>query len=255
MKKKEGYDYFLAEIYDFSPYFGKERKEKDYATTFYLDNLPNNREETVLELVTCTGLLTLPMARAGYKIDSVDASQAVHDIVRRKLTNEPKYVADNITLFCCNVFNYKPDRKYSTIVLPDSFLCAIADKELQESLIRMCYNLLDSNGRLILDIFVPWKDFVAKRKVDQCSRFRVKKNKLFIVHAHHLIDPEKQTHRVDFVHELYRSTQRYSHTVIYRYMYLPELLNLIEKGGFEVTYIEDRMNFGTNVAVVAKKIN
>ena len=246
-EKKEGYDYFLAEIYDFSPYFGKERKEKDYATTFYLDNLPNDREATVLELVTCTGLLTLPMARAGYKIDSVDASQAVHDIVRRKLMNEPKYVVDNIALFCCDVFDYKPDRKYSTIVLPDSFLCAIAD------LIRMCYKLLDNNGRLILDIFVPWKDVIAKRKVDQCSRFRVEKNKLFIVHAHHSIDPEKQIHRVDFVHELYRNTQRYNHSIIYRYMYLSELLNLIEKEGFEVTNIEERMNFGTNVAVTAKK--
>ena len=252
-EKKEVYDCFLAEVYDFSPYFGRERKEKDYATPFYLDNLPNNREGTVLELVTCTGLLTLPMARAGYKIDSVDISQAVHDIVKRKLVSEPKYVADNIALFCCNVFDYKPDTKYSVIVMPDSFLCAIADKKLQENLIKMCYRLLDNNGRLILDIFVPWKDVIAKREVNQCSRFRVGKDKLFIVYAHHLINPEKQTHRFDFVHELYRSPKRYNHTIIYRYMYLPELLDLLERSGFEVTYIEDRMNFGTNVAVAAKK--
>lgn len=252
-RKEEIYDKFLAEIYDFSPYFGKERKEKDYATSFYLNNLPNSREERVLELVTCTGLLTLPMARAGYKIDSIDISRAVHEIVKGKLLNEPQYVTDNIALFCCNVFDFKPHTKYSVIVMPDSFLCAIADKSLQELLIKMCYKLLDNNGKLILDIFVPWRDIIAKKEVNQCSRFRVGKDKLYIVYTHHLIDPGKQTHRFDFVHELYGGTQRYDHTIIYRYMYLPELLDLLERNGFYITYIEDKMNYGTNVAVTARK--
>ena len=39
-----------------------------------------------------------PMARAGYKIDSIDVSPAVHEIVRRKMANEPKKVINNITL-------------------------------------------------------------------------------------------------------------------------------------------------------------
>ena len=95
---KTDYDSFLAEIYDYSPYFGKERREKDYATQFYLDNLPDKNKGKILELVTCTGLLTIPMARAGYKIDSIDVSPAVHEIVRRKMANEPKKVINNITL-------------------------------------------------------------------------------------------------------------------------------------------------------------
>ena len=106
---KTDYDSFLAEIYDYSPYFGKERREKDYATQFYLDNLPDKNKGKILELVTCTGLLTIPMARAGYKIDSIDVSPAVHEIVRRKMANEPKKVINNITLKCCNAFDYQTE--------------------------------------------------------------------------------------------------------------------------------------------------
>ena len=67
-KKKQHYDNFLAEIYEYSPYFGKERREKDYATQYYIDNLPDKKDGRILELVTCTGLLTIPIAKAGYKI-------------------------------------------------------------------------------------------------------------------------------------------------------------------------------------------
>ena len=66
---KTDYDSFLAEIYDYSPYFGKERREKDYATQFYLDNLPDKIKGKIMEFETWTGLLTVPIARAGNKND------------------------------------------------------------------------------------------------------------------------------------------------------------------------------------------
>lgn len=36
-------------------------------------------------MVTCTGMLTIPMAKAGYIVDSIDASEEVQDIAIEKL--------------------------------------------------------------------------------------------------------------------------------------------------------------------------
>lgn len=252
-EKEVGYDNFLAEIYDYSPYFGKERCVTGYATEYYLNHLPDKKDGKVLELVTCTGLLTIPMARAGYKVDSIDASTAVQDIVRSKLKEEPLFVSDNIMLKCADVFNYETDKKYSAIVMPDSFLHAIADERLQEKLIEKCNELLDDGAVLIVDIFVPWKQVIEKKELNQCSRFRTKDGKLYIVYVHHKIDIDKQLHTFEFIHELYGEGSICEHTVVYRYMYLRQLIELLEKNGFKVSDVEEDMNFGTNVAVVAVK--
>ena len=40
---------------------------------------------------------------------------------------------------------------------------------------------------------------------------------------------------------------------MYRYMYLRQLIELLEKNGFKILDVEENMNFGSNVAVVAVK--
>lgn len=253
-EKEVGYDNFLAEIYDYSPYFGKERFVTGYATEYYINHLPDKKDGKVLELVTCTGGLTIPMARAGYKVDSIDVSMAVQDIVRNKLKEEPLYVSDNIMLKCVDVFKFETkDKKYSAIVMPDSFLHAVADERLQEKLIEKCNELLHDGGVLIADIFVPWEQVIEKKELNQCSRFRTKDGKLYIVYVHHKIDSDKQLHTFEFIHELYEEGSKYEHTVVYRYMYLQQLIELLERNGFIVSDVEEDMNFGTNVAVVAIK--
>ena len=252
-EKKVGYDSFLAEIYDYSPYFGKERYNKEYATDYYLSHLSDKEKGTVLELVTCTGMLTIPIARAGYKVESVDASYEVQNIVREKLNDEEPHVADNITFRCADVFKLEIEKKFATIVMPDGFFHAIADENLQKRLIQKCYELLDDDGVLIADIYIPWENVIEKKEVDQCSRFRTKDGKLYIVYVHHTIDEERQLHTLDFVHEQYGTQIRFGHKVVYRYLYSGQFTDMLEKGGFVVENVDTTMNFGKNVAVVARK--
>lgn len=248
-EKKVGYDNFLAEIYDYSPYFGKERHDKEYATDYYLNHLPDKESGTVLEMVTCTGMLTIPMARAGYKVDSIDASSEVQGIAVEKLKDEDSYVSDNIMFRCTDVFKLETDKKYSAIVMPDGFMHAVADENLQEKLIEKCYELLDDDGVLIIDIFTPWENVIEKKELNQCSRFRTKDGKLYIVYVHHMIDEERQLHTFEFVHELYGTKTRYEHRVVYRYLYSGQLTEMLEKKGFVVTDVNKTLNFGKCVAV------
>lgn len=252
-KNNEGYDSFLAEIYDYSPYFGKERHDKEYATDYYLNHLPNKGCGVVLEMVTCTGMLTIPMARAGYKVESVDVSPEVQSIAAKKLKAEESYVSDNITFVCSDVFNLKPDKKYSAIVLPDGFMHAVADERLQEKLIEKCYDLLENNGVMIIDVYTPWENVIEAKELNQCSRFRTKDGKLYIVRVHHTIDKERQLHTFEFTHELYGTIKRYKHRVVYRYLYPRQLTEMIEKKGFIITDVNETLNFGKCIAVSAIK--
>ena len=147
MRCKIEYDDFLTQIYDYSPYFGKERCEKDFATPFYLEALKNVNGK-ILEFVSCTGLLTIPLARANYKLDSVDISPYMHEYIRRKLEKEERYVGENISLHCCDVFDYCCEEQYQAIVMPDSFLLALADKQKQVDLLKMSNLFLQDNGRI-----------------------------------------------------------------------------------------------------------
>ena|GEM_PF-1602206 len=251
--KKVGYDSFLAEIYDYSPYFGKERYNKKYATDYYLSHLPDKETGTVLELVTCTGMLTIPMAREGYKVESIDVSYEVQDIVRAKLSEEAPYVAGNITFRCADVFKLEIEKKYSAIVMPDGFFHVVADENLQKKLIQKCYKLLDDDGILIADIYIPWENIIEKKEVNQCSRFRTKDGKLYIVYVHHSIEEERQLHTFDFIHEQYGSHIRYEHKIVYRYLYPEQFTDMLEKGGFVIENLNTTMNFGKNVAAVARK--
>lgn len=247
------YDAFLTKIYDYSPYFGKERRERDYATNFYLDAI-SNIHERILEFGSCTGLLTIPLARANHEIDSVDISPFMHECIRDKLCSEADCVGRNIQLYVCDAFDYQSDHRYSAIVLPDSILCAMPDKQKQIRLLKKCNSLLCNDGIIAFDIFQPWKDIIELKEKHQCSRFRLKDGELYIVYTHHLVDQEQQLHCFDFTHELIGGKPiQYHHTITYRYLFEDELVEMLGECGFKVCYIDRQFNFGKNLSIIGHK--
>ena len=249
-----GYDDFLAEIYDYAPYFGKERREHDYATSYYLSHLPEVNKGKILEWVTCTGLLTIPLARAGYSIESVDASASVHEIVKRKLRGEKSCVLNNIALRCENVLEYSSIERFSAIVMPDSFLQAVPNERLQEKLIERSYEYLKDGGILIMDNFNPWEGVIKKKEMDQVSRFRTERGKVYIMKVHHLVDEYRQLHEFQFEWLPYGEEKVIRRTITYRYLFRWQLVELLRMKGYKILDIHPHMNYGTNNAIVAQKV-
>lgn len=249
--KSFDYDSFLTRIYDASPYFGKERKEKDYATPFYLKALGESPSK-VLEFVSCTGLLTIPLAEAGYPLDSVDISPHMHDRVRKKL--KEKDLEGAVQLHLSDVLSYDTDERYEHIVVPDSFLLALPSYDEQMTFLRQCYELLKPGGLLIMDMFRPWEDIIKKEQVHQCSRFRTEDGELFIVNTHHVIDKESQQHHFHFEHVPYKDqTQRIKHTITYRYLYHEDVRRMLKETGFHLKVLDDTFNFNKYYFVIAEK--
>src|SRR4051794_28337956 len=93
---KVQYDKFLAEIYDETPYFGQGRsRELEKFNAFYFEYLKST-ERPVLELGSGTGMLSVPLARAGFCLDCVDISPHMQDVLSAKLRAEREDVAQNV---------------------------------------------------------------------------------------------------------------------------------------------------------------
>ena len=246
------YDNFLTKIYNYSPYFGKERYEKDYATDFYLLALDNVKGK-ILEFGTCTGMLTIPLAKAGYQVDSVDISPYMHEYVNALIEEADEDIKEKIRLITCNAFDFLSEEKYAGIVMPDSFLLAQADKRKQKELLKKCCSLLPVGGVLVFDVFKPWDKMIETGGGTQCTRIRLPKGETYIVHTKHLIDAEQQRHTFEFEHVPYKENIKYKHNVTYRYMRKQEIENLLNECGFGIHMFDDNFNYGIYYSVIAYK--
>src|SRR5438552_2847747 len=129
------YDKFIADIYDSSPYFGQGKtRELEKFNAPYFRQLAH-RTGRLLEFGSGTGNLTIPLARAGYEIDSVDISPYMHDVLARKLKNEEERVVRNVNQILADATTYLGPEPYHSIIMPEGILIALPDAELQMALL------------------------------------------------------------------------------------------------------------------------
>src|SRR5215467_6976326 len=100
------YEKFIADIYDSSPFFGQGKaRELEKFNAPYFRHL-KGRPKRVLEFGSGTGMLTIPLARAGYELDSVDISPFMHDVLSRKLQHEDQAVQRNVNQIVADATTY-----------------------------------------------------------------------------------------------------------------------------------------------------
>lgn len=255
--KKIDYDSFLARIYDDSPSFGKVKiNNLERMNAFYMEGA-RICEGPVLEFGTATGMLTIQLAREGYKVHSVDISPYMHQVVREKLEKEEKHVSDNITLILGDALEYKHSELYNMIAIPDGLFLAIADQEQQLTLLNNCNRNLNKGGRLYLDIFQPMERIIYDRQLSECTRFRTKNGELFLMTTNYTVDLYPQIQYCDFVYTKMnkgKAMEEFKVNIVYRYVYHSELELMLKHCGFKVVEIDTTYIDGRGFAVIAEKI-
>ena len=248
------YNGFLAKVYDYSPYFGKDRKE---IVDFYLDAL-NKDVGVVLELGTATGLTTIPLAKAGYNIDTIDCSLAMHKIVERKIMEMDFMLKKNIQLIFADVSDYKPERKYDVVIMPDSFLLVFLEKFKQKRILRMCYEALEGNGILLFDCFKPPDPSMKKDQYIETTRFRTPDKDVYILEVCHEIHRESQMHICHFKYQkrLENNTldDAVEVSVSYRYLHYYEMMEMLADVGFSNIKINESFDELQCFAYARKRI-
>ena len=243
------YNGFLTDIYDICPFF----KCRGNSVNYYFSKL-NAANKTILELGTATGSITIPLAEAGYIVDTVDSSADMQEAAKSKLKGYDKKTSERITFILNDVTEFTPQRKYGTVIIPDSLLSVILEEKDRTEILQMCYDALVEDGVIILDVYNPIK--IMKTEYKERSRFRDKNNNVYIVTASHSIKKDVQLHYCNYEYKKWHDKgdeePEINIEIVYRYMYPDRIKEMLKKVGFAGAEVKEIFDGNINFITAGK---
>jgi SAM-dependent methyltransferase len=114
-----------------------------------------------LEIGAGTGRLTFPLAHSGISVVAVDVSPSMLALLRARLGEEPPSVRARIRILQADVRTLTLRQSFDLIFVPFytfNYLLTPAD---QHAALERLSSLLAPGGRLLVDVFVPWRRLAA----------------------------------------------------------------------------------------------
>jgi SAM-dependent methyltransferase len=109
----------------------------------------------VLELAAGTGRVTLPLARAGYRVTALESSPEMAAVLRGKLANETPVVRDRVEVVAGDMRRFALDRLYRFICLPFNTLLMLTQPFERQKMLERVREHLAPSGAFAFDIFTP----------------------------------------------------------------------------------------------------
>jgi SAM-dependent methyltransferase len=251
------YEEFLSKIYDDAPYFGQGRlRELDKFNQFYYEHL-RDEDQRILEFGSGTGRLSIPLARLGHRLDSVDISPYMHDVLSEKLKGESCEVAGRINQILADAIEYRGPKLYNSIVMPEGILIAIPDAQLQMGLLKSCYANLRLHGRIYTDFFQPRYKVIYEKTLTEYTRFRTRTGNVYLLEMNFTNDEYTQIQDWHAVFTKIEQGEKRNVTEVdvkFRYIFLSELELMLRLCGFKLIDIDVTYAGGRGFAVIAEKV-
>ncbi|MCE9575987.1 MAG: class I SAM-dependent methyltransferase [Deltaproteobacteria bacterium] len=249
------YDDFLSRIYDEAPYFGRERaRELEQYNAFYFAHL-HDKSRRILEIGSGTGMLTVPLARAGFLVDSVDISSAMHEVLAEKLSAEDESVARRVRRILADATTHVGEEPYDTIAMPEGVVIALPSRELQIALFESCHRNLRVGGRLYADFAQPRWKVVYEQTLQEHTRFRMHSGDEYLLSVTFRNDRHTQIEEWDVVFAKQGvPPEPIEVKVSFRFLSYSELQFMLERCGFKVIAIDVNHSHGRGFAVIAEKV-
>lgn len=250
------YDDFLSQIYDDAPYFGQQRSRclAEFNQPYFQNLTPEDR---ILELGSGTGMLTVDMARAGFRLDSLDISPAMHRVVTEKLKNESEETRRNVNQIVGDATTYRGGEPYDAIVMAEGLVIALPDASLQRSLFENCHRNLRPGGRILTDFFQPRYKVIYHGALTEHTRFRTKNGDPYMLTIHFENDAHSQ---IQTWHTVFRKmiggkldAEVVKATVQFRYVYKSEVELLMERSGFRIIEFNTQFADGYGFFLIAER--
>jgi ubiquinone/menaquinone biosynthesis C-methylase UbiE len=147
------YDH-VAELYDIYA-------SSTYDLGFFLNHLSSGTK--VLELMSGTGRLSVPLIKAGLELTCVDISHGMVDVLQHKLQKESLQAS----ILCADVQHLEFDQVFNDAILPFHSFAELVGKEKQMNTLRSVHRALIPNGRFFCPLHNP---IFRKQTVDGTLR-------------------------------------------------------------------------------------
>jgi SAM-dependent methyltransferase len=140
----------IARFYDMD-----DRKMLKDDIVFYMKHAERIEGE-ILEIACGTGRVTIPLARAGFKVTGFDLSLDMVREFETKLIKETEEVQERVTLFQADMTQFKLDQKFAMIIIPfRAFQLLTEVEQISKCLINIKNHLTD-DGIFIVNTYKPY---------------------------------------------------------------------------------------------------
>ena len=102
----------------------------------------------VLDIGCSQGITSVLLGREGFNVDAIDVNDEGLKYAKEKLEQELNYVRENVHFINSDIFTYKPDKLYDTIILGE----VIEHFAAPINLLRQAKELLKEEGRIIITV-------------------------------------------------------------------------------------------------------
>jgi SAM-dependent methyltransferase len=224
----QAYGQLYSEYYDATEKYASE-KEVDFFASFI-----QKSQGKVLEAMSGSGRLQIPLMQHGYVVDGVDNSQ---DMLAR-CHQRCKDLGFEPNLYEQSLEKLSLPYKYGTVIIAFGSLQLIAQEAILAQALKNIHSHMIDGGNLLIDVFVP------DVTIDEysVSTARLDEHRVIRVTKRHVFDVEKKLANTFCLYELVVDGivfQQENALVEIVWRSDDEWQELLEKAGFEVVKIYD----------------
>lgn len=253
----------IADLYD---HVGLYRDRPD--VPFYVE-AAEGAGGPVLELGCGTGRILIPSAAAGARMVGLDASEAMLDICRRRVGEEPREVRDRIELHHGDMRSFDLGSTFALATIPFRAFQHLLTVDDQLACLETIRAHLEPGGRVIVDVFNPTLEMFTKRPLNEEighePEFETPDGRRVVrchqITAHDRFGQVNETELIYYVTHPDGREERLVHRFDMRYFFRFELEHLLARAGFELEHLYagyDKSPFGSRypselIAVAGKR--
>ena len=238
MSSSDGYsDYgFVAEYYDHVvPYAARDDVQ------FFVD-CAKGCSGPVLEIGCGTGRVLVPTAQAGVEITGLDRSPYMLAVCQARLDDQADFTRSRARVVEADMRRFEIDEQFGLVTLPFRSFQHLITVEDQMTCLRCIHRHLMDDGRLILDVFNPWLEFLVKDNIGhegQAEPEFTMPDGRRVVRTHRTLSRDL-LHQVLEIELIYTVThpdgrqERLVHSFSFRYLFRFEAEHLLARCGFEL---------------------
>lgn len=206
-----------GEVYDVLS--GSDRYDVDFYRT-----LVKEYGDPVLELACGTGVLSIPIAKDGYKITGLDLSEGM--LLRAKKKAEG---FQNIEFVKTNMMDFNLNTKFKTIFVGFNSVCHLSSYSEIEGMLRCVKEHLDDEGIFVFDCFIPDPKYLCR---DKDKFYTVIDEDSLKITENNQYDSINQINHIKWYYE-YKG-EKWTEDLNMRMYYPQEIQNYFFLNGFEI---------------------